>query len=208
MERNSLEGKVIAVTGGSSGIGLGIVKKLIALNAKVAVADVSPAPAELKDVPNLIFSTVDVSSREQVHTWIEQIVKEFGRLDGLCANAGICPYEGGIVSDEHYARVFAVCVTGVWNCGTEAYWQFEAQGGGGAIVNTSSGAGLRAVKGLAVYSAAKHAVIGLTKAWALDWADKGIRVNSLAPGDFLPHLFPFPGGGSGSARCPCWRSRG
>lgn len=182
MERNSLQGKVIAVTGGASGIGLGIVHKLILLKAKIAVADVSPRPAELDDLPNLIYTKVDVSSREQVRDWVQEIVAKFGRLDGMCANAGICPFEGGIVNDELYQRILAVCLTGVWNCGTEAYWQFKKQGGGGTIVNTSSGAGLRAVKGLAAYSAAKHAVVGLTRAWALDWALEGIRVNALAPG--------------------------
>jgi NAD(P)-dependent dehydrogenase (short-subunit alcohol dehydrogenase family) len=182
MERNSLEGKVIAVTGGASGIGLGIVRKLVLLKAKIAVADVSARPAELENVQDLMYTKVDVSSREQVHNWVQSVVETFGRLDGMCANAGICPYEGGIVSDELYQRIFAVCLTGVWNCGTEAYWQFKKQGGGGSIVNTSSGAGLRAVKGLAVYSAAKHAVIGLTRTWALDWALEGVRVNSLAPG--------------------------
>jgi NAD(P)-dependent dehydrogenase (short-subunit alcohol dehydrogenase family) len=184
MERNTLQGKVIAVTGGASGIGLGVVHKLILLKAKIAVADISEQPDELKDVPDLMFSKVDVSSRSEVHDWVQAIVQKFGRLDGMVANAGICPYEGGIVSDDLYQRIMGVCVGGVWNCGTEAYWQFKKQGGGGVIVNTSSGAGLRAVKGLAVYSAAKHAVIGLTRTWALDWALEGIRVNSLAPGRF------------------------
>ncbi|OQU95637.1 hypothetical protein CLAIMM_01819 [Cladophialophora immunda] len=143
MERISLQGKVIAVTGGSSGIGLGIVLKLLLLKAKVAVADLSPKPQELDGNPDVLFTMVDVTSRQQVHDWIQEIVGRFGRLDGMCANAGICPIEVGVASDQIYRSIMDVCVSGVWNCGTEAYWQFQKQGGGGAIVNTASAAGLR-----------------------------------------------------------------
>ncbi|KAJ9646683.1 hypothetical protein H2204_000375 [Knufia peltigerae] len=188
MDLDNLQGKVIAVTGGASGIGLGIVRKLILLNAKVAVADISQRPAELHDCPHIMYDVVDVSSRRQVHEWMQRIVLKFGRIDGMCPNAGISPYEGGIVSDELYQRIFAVCVTGVWNCGTEAYWQFKKQGGGGVLVITSSGGGLRPVAGLAAYCSAKHAVVGLTRAWALEWAQEGIRVNSVAPGHFIQGL--------------------
>lgn len=182
MERNSLKSKIIGVTGGASGIGLAIVRKLLAVGAKVAVADLSPEPEELANNPNVIYTQVNVTSREQVHNWIQEIFEKFGRLDGVCANAGICPVGDGIASDDVYRRIIEVCVTGVWNTGTEAYRQFQRQKGGGVLVNTASAAGLRGYRNMAVYSTAKHAVVGFTRCWSLDWASEGIRVNAIAPG--------------------------
>ncbi|KAK5048515.1 hypothetical protein LTR84_005605 [Exophiala bonariae] len=182
MERNSLKHKIIGVTGGASGIGLAIVRKLLAVEAKVAVADLSPAPEELSNNSNVIYTKVNVTSREEVHNWIEEIVEKFGRLDGMCANAGICPVENGVASDDVYRKIIEVCVTGVWNTGTEAYRQFQRQKGGGVLVNTASAAGLKGYRNMAVYSTAKHAVVGFTRCWSLDWASEGIRVNAIAPG--------------------------
>lgn len=184
MGNGSLEGKVIAVTGGCSGIGLAIVTKLISMNAKVSVADISPLPTELASNSNLIYTKVDVTSREQIKNWIAELVAKFGRLDGMCANAGITPWEGGegTTSEALYDKIFAVCTLGVWNCGTEAYFQFERQGGGGVIVNTASAAGVSGFPGMPVYCGAKHAVVGFTRAWATTWGGKGIRVNAVAPG--------------------------
>lgn len=182
MAEDSLQGKVIAVTGGASGIGLAIVQKLIKSGAKVAAADVSPCPEELTNVSNLLFSKVDVASRDQVHNWVEEVVAKFGRLDGMCANAGINVENGTLEPDVAWRKTIDVCFTGVWHCGTEAFTQFEKQNSGGVMVTTSSIAGLRPTPGTPIYSAVKSGVIGLTEAWALDWAAKGIRVNSVAPG--------------------------
>lgn len=163
MERNSLKCKIIGVTGGASGIGLAIVRKLLAVEAKVAVADLSPAPKELSNSPNVIYTKVNVTSREEVHNWIEEIVEKFGRLDGMCANAGICPVENGVASDDIYRRIIEVYITGVWNTGTEVYRQFQQQRGGSVLINTASAAGLKGYRNMAVYSTAKHAVIGFTR---------------------------------------------
>lgn len=205
MERNSLQGKVIAVTGGASGIGLGIVQKLVLLKAKVAVADVSAAPEELSTAEyadDIMFTKVDVTSRQQVHDWVQEIVSRFGRLDGMCANAGICPMEIDVASDSVYRSVMDVCVTGVWHCGTEAYWQFRKQGDNkGVIVNTASGAGVRGVRNMAAYCTAKHAVVGMTRSWALDWAKAGVRVNALAPGKTMNFEETKPGGMISNADC-------
>lgn len=182
----SLAGKTIAITGGSSGIGLGIVKALLSYKAHVAVADVQEVPAELASYldKQLTFTKVDVRSRAEVHNWIKQTVQKFGRLDGISANAGICIWEGGsgATADDLFQHVFDVNVKGVWNTVTEAFFQFEEQKSGGSIVTTASGAGLRSYPGNPAYSGSKHAVIGLTKTWAATWASKGIRVNSIAPG--------------------------
>lgn len=185
MDRNTLEGKVIAVTGGASGIGLAIVQKLIILKAKVAVADIQGCPDELAKSPDVMFTKVDVTSRKEVHDWVEAIVARFGSLYGMVANAGISPPEGDVASDDLYRKVFSVCCDGVWNCGTEAYWQFRKQGGSGAIVTTSSIGAILYGKQLTAYGAAKSAVIGFTKGWASDWARHGIRVNCVAPGELF-----------------------
>jgi NAD(P)-dependent dehydrogenase (short-subunit alcohol dehydrogenase family) len=188
MEPHSLQGKVVAVTGGASGIGLAIVRKLIALKAKVAVADVQDCPQELTDTTDVMFTKVDVSSRTAVHKWVQAIIGSFGRLDGMCANAGISPPEGEVASDDLFQKIFDVCCVGVWNCATEAYFQFKKQGGGGAIVTTASIGAFRYGKGLTAYGGAKSAVIGFTKGWAVEWAPHNIRVNCVAPGtlSFFP----------------------
>jgi NAD(P)-dependent dehydrogenase (short-subunit alcohol dehydrogenase family) len=184
MEHNSLKGKVIAVTGGASGIGLAIVQKLIKLKAKVAVADIQDCPREISDTTDVIFTKVDVSSRKVVQEWVQTIVEHFGRLDGMCANAGISPPEGEVASDELFQKIFGVCCVGVWNCSTAAYWQFKKQGGGGAIVTTASIGAFRYSKGLTAYGGAKSAVIGFTKGCAVEWASQNVRVNCVAPGMF------------------------
>lgn len=190
MSFDSLKGKVIAVTGGASGIGLGIVKKLIQVGAKVAIADLTKeAPKELGQTAKIdadyTYTSLDVSSRQAVHEWVEATVTCFGRLDGMVANAGIAHGEHPIASDEVLQRTLAVNIVGVWNCATEAYYQFRKQDSPGVIVSTSSTNGLKATPFTAAYTASKHAVIGLTKAWAQDWSRYGIRVNAVAPGKYL-----------------------
>lgn len=185
MAKHLLRGKVIAITGGASGIGFATVQKLIALEAKIAVADISPCPDTLAGVPNLTFTRVNVTSREQVHDWVVAIVAKFGRLDGMCANAGINVEDGSLEPDFAYHKTVDVRLTGVWHCGTEAHWQFQRQQSPGVICITSSLAGLRPSPNTPIYSAVKAATIGFTRAWALDWAAEGIRVNSVAPGKVL-----------------------
>jgi NAD(P)-dependent dehydrogenase (short-subunit alcohol dehydrogenase family) len=86
MERNTLQGKVIAITGSASGIGLAVVRELIILKAKVAIADSQACPQELSNAPDVLFTKVDVTFREEVHNWVQNVVTEFGRLDGMVAN--------------------------------------------------------------------------------------------------------------------------
>jgi len=190
----SFTGQNIAVTGGFSGIGLATAKALSNLGANVFIADFGKdIPEDLKD--NIkIHSTpgVDVSDRSQCQKFMQSIP---GRLDGLVNCAGISPPEGKIASDEAFQRIMAVNVTGTWNMGTEAIQRMskqevrrtnglftgvDKQVGQGSIVNISSGAGFRGLPGLAVYCASKHAVIGLVRSWAKDWAT--IRFNAVSPG--------------------------
>lgn len=187
MSFESLRGKVIAVTGGSSGIGLAVVKKLLRVGANVAIGDITLGPpAELSEIANIdrdyTFTKVDVASPEAVQQWVYLTATHFGRLDGMVANAGISLTQDEAFDIQILRRTLSVNVEGVWNCATEAYHQFRRQGGPGVICMTASVNGLRGQTRTAAYNASKHAVIGLTKSWALDWAPYGVRVNAVAPG--------------------------
>ncbi|KIW33836.1 uncharacterized protein PV07_00655 [Cladophialophora immunda] len=187
MSLESLNGKVIAITGGSSGIGLGVVTKLLKIGAKVAIADLNRPTAEVLDSfgkadVDYKFTTLDVSEREAVHQWVESVVRTFGRLDGMVPNAAICPDEENYWGDKLIQQMIGVNIMGVWHCATEAYMQFQKQNGPGVIVATTSCQGMRGGPNVPGYTATKHAVIGLVRALAVDWAPQGVRINAVAPG--------------------------
>jgi NAD(P)-dependent dehydrogenase (short-subunit alcohol dehydrogenase family) len=182
-------------------MGLAITQALARLGATVYAADiVSQAPTGLADLKSVHFSGgVDVTSRDSCHKLVSSIP---GRLDGLVNCAGICPHEGKIASDGLFAKIMAVNTTGTWNMGTEAILRMSEQESGtgsgllpdterslpsGSIINIASGAGLRGIAGVPAYCASKHAVVGLTRAWARDWPT--IRINSVAPGMLFQVLF-------------------
>jgi NAD(P)-dependent dehydrogenase (short-subunit alcohol dehydrogenase family) len=125
----------------------------------------------------------DVSNDTQVQAMIEQTVAEFGRLDAAFNNAGVmaknAPTAGSTL--EEFDRVTRVNLRGVWSCMKHELRQMERQGGG-AIVNCSSIGGLRGDRGIGSYTASKQGVIGLTRAAAVEYAAKGIRVNAVCPG--------------------------
>jgi NAD(P)-dependent dehydrogenase (short-subunit alcohol dehydrogenase family) len=187
--------RVALVTGAGRGIGAAVAARLAADGLALVLADrhaesLAVVAGELtRRGTEVLAAPVDVSDAAAVQRLVDDGVARFGRLDCAVNNAGVTGPQAPLAEypDEAFWRVQRVNVGGVLNCLRAELPQMVAQGGG-AVVNMTSGAGFRGVAGSAAYVASKHAVIGLTRTAAVEYAAHGVRVNAVAPGLVMTRL--------------------
>jgi len=181
-----LDGRVAVVTGGANGIGRATVVRFVAEGASVVVADLDVEAGEalaasLGDAA--AFHRTDVGERASIDAAVAFAVGRFGRLDVMYNNAGIAGVPRRFLADTFadFERVITVDLLSCLHGSQAAALQMVEQGGGGAIVNTASLAGITPGAGVTAYRAAKAGVIHATRCLALELAEHGIRVNAVAP---------------------------
>ncbi|MEJ7833659.1 MAG: SDR family oxidoreductase [Nocardioides sp.] len=177
-----LSGRVVLVTGGTSGIGLGITRMFLAAGASVVTCSRSAQPSSVELVEMTTHHACDVRDPEAVAALVGAVVAEHGRLDVLVNNAGGAPYaEAATASPRFHDKIVGLNLLAPLSCAQAANAVMQSQNTGGAIVNISSVSALRPSPGTAAYGAAKAGVDSLTKSLAIEWAPK-VRLNAIDVG--------------------------
>ncbi len=188
-----LENKVAVITGGASGIGEGTVRLFAAEGARVVIADVQDARGEKLAEElgtNTAYFRTDVSQENEVAAAVDYAVQKFGRLDCMYNNAGFGGVSGPIdeLDMAAYDQTMAVLLRGVF-CGVKHAARVMKAQRSGSIVSTASVAGVGAIFGPHVYSAAKAAVVHLSKTIAVELGEYGVRINAICPGGIATPIF-------------------
>ncbi|KFU81978.1 NAD(P)-dependent dehydrogenase, short-chain alcohol dehydrogenase family [Amycolatopsis lurida] len=193
---SGIAGRSVIVTGGASGIGEAAVRLFAENGAKVTIADRTEDAGEalakeLKGQGREVqFVATDVTDEDQVKAMVDAAVSAYGRLDGAFNNAGV-PNTGKLLTDidrADFDRIFAINVTGPFLCMKHEI-PAMLETGGGSIVNTASVGAFIYIPKAAEYTASKHALMGLTKAAAAEYGERGIRVNAIGPSTSMTPMY-------------------